>query len=64
MPMFEYACRSCGHKFETLVLSASKTVTCPRCASTELEKQFSVFGTSGSSSGKGSGGFSLPTGGG
>ena len=63
MPMYEYACRECGHRFETLVLSSSRTVTCPSCASAELDKQFSVFGTGGGAA-KGGSSFSLPAGGG
>ena len=42
MPIFEYACRGCGHEFETLVRAAD-TPSCERCASTELEKKLSVF---------------------
>jgi hypothetical protein len=45
------------------VLSSARTVTCPRCASVDLEKQFSVFGT-GSGAAKGGSSFSLPSGGG
>jgi len=44
MPIYEYACRSCGHEFETLVRSGS-TPDCPSCKSTELEKKLSVFAT-------------------
>jgi len=47
MPIFEYACSSCGHKFETLVRSGS-TPDCPSCHSTALEKQLSVFATADS----------------
>jgi len=42
MPIFEYACRACGHEFETLV-RASDTPSCERCASGELDKKLSVF---------------------
>jgi putative FmdB family regulatory protein len=42
MPIYEYACRSCGHEFETLV-RASETPSCVQCASPELEKKLSVF---------------------
>lgn len=42
MPIYEYACRSCGHEFETLV-RASETPSCVKCASAELEKKLSVF---------------------
>ena len=62
MPLFEYSCRACGHRFETLVLSSAKTVTCPKCASEDLQKQFSVFGTA--TSGRGGHAFSVPSGGG
>jgi putative FmdB family regulatory protein len=42
MPIFEYACRDCGHEFETLVRS-SDTAACAACGSRELEKKLSVF---------------------
>jgi putative FmdB family regulatory protein len=42
MPIFEYACRACGHEFETLV-RASETPSCSKCASPDLEKKLSVF---------------------
>lgn len=42
MPIFEYVCRQCNNNFEALV-RASTTVECPKCKSTSLEKQLSVF---------------------
>jgi putative FmdB family regulatory protein len=42
MPLFEYACRSCGHKFEFLTREGESPM-CPSCTSVELEKQLSVF---------------------
>ena len=45
MPLFEYACRECDHHFELLVREATK-LECPKCASTELDKQLSVFAVS------------------
>jgi len=42
MPIFEYACRRCGHRFETLVRGSSSP-TCPSCNGQELEQQLSVF---------------------
>ena len=45
MPLYEYACRACGHHFEFLT-RADRTASCPACASVELEKQLSVFATS------------------
>lgn len=45
MPLFEYACRTCGHHFEYLT-RAGRTPSCPACTSSELEKQLSVFAVS------------------
>ncbi|PYP88987.1 MAG: zinc ribbon domain-containing protein [Blastocatellia bacterium AA13] len=42
MPIFEYVCKECDHKFEALVQGSMKA-ECPSCQSDELEKQFSVF---------------------
>jgi putative FmdB family regulatory protein len=42
MPIYEYACRACGHEFETLVRGAD-TPSCARCASPDLDKKLSVF---------------------
>ena len=70
MPLFEFACKQCGHSFEKLVtFSTSKQPqACPACGAEEGEKQFSTFATHGSSSnvglpsgfggGGGGGGFS------
>ena len=46
MPIYEYACRACGHEFETLV-RASETPSCVKCESAELEKKLSVFAKPG-----------------
>jgi putative FmdB family regulatory protein len=53
MPLFEYACRDCGHHFEYLTREG-QSPRCPTCAGSELEKQLSVFAvsTSGPSSGQ------------
>lgn len=45
MPIYEYACQSCGREFEALVRSDT-VPECPACHSTQLEKQLSVFATS------------------
>jgi putative FmdB family regulatory protein len=45
MPIFEYVCKKCDHRFETIV-NHSTVVECPSCASQRLEKQLSVFATS------------------
>jgi len=46
MPIYEYACSSCGKEFETLVRSGT-VPDCPGCHSTDLEKKLSVFATGG-----------------
>lgn len=48
--MFEYSCRECGHRFETLVMGSRKPV-CPQCESAELEKLYSTFGARTGASG-------------
>ncbi|HEY8429336.1 MAG TPA: zinc ribbon domain-containing protein [Sandaracinaceae bacterium] len=42
MPLFDFQCRSCGHRFEELV-SGSSAPACPSCASTELDKELGAF---------------------
>ena len=47
MPLYEYECRKCGHRFEILVFGKVRPV-CPSCQSEDLEKAFSTFATSSS----------------
>ncbi|MDD2881090.1 MAG: zinc ribbon domain-containing protein [Rhodoferax sp.] len=47
MPIYEYACKDCGHEFEALVRS-STVPECPGCHSQKLDKLLSVFGTTAS----------------
>ncbi|MCZ7678110.1 MAG: zinc ribbon domain-containing protein [Sandaracinaceae bacterium] len=42
MPLFDFSCRECGHRFEELV-SASSAPECPSCHSRELEKELGAF---------------------
>ncbi len=54
MPIFEYSCRSCGHRFEHLT-RAGIDARCPACNATTLRKLLSTFavgegGTGGSAS--------------
>jgi len=42
MPIYEFACRSCAHRFELLVRSTSARPACPECASLELERLLSL----------------------
>lgn len=41
MPIFEYACRSCSHQFEALVLKTT-VVACPACKARDLERLLSL----------------------
>jgi len=57
MPIFEYVCSQCKHRFEALVFGGEKP-TCPRCQSEKLAAQLSVFAVpakSGSRSGPSAG---------
>jgi putative FmdB family regulatory protein len=45
MPIFEYVCAECGHRFERIVRGADAP-SCPACDSASLQKQLSVFAVS------------------
>ncbi|MCI0353428.1 MAG: zinc ribbon domain-containing protein [Acidobacteria bacterium] len=42
MPIFEFVCRDCSHRFETIVHGSSRP-QCPSCQGRKLEQQLSVF---------------------
>ncbi|MCP5155757.1 MAG: zinc ribbon domain-containing protein [Ectothiorhodospiraceae bacterium] len=42
MPIHEYECRKCHHRFETLVRSSDRP-QCPQCDSRALERLLSAF---------------------
>ncbi len=42
MPIFEYECRKCGHRFEFFVLPSSPIAKCPLCHKTDLEQLISL----------------------
>lgn len=42
MPLYEYECTDCHNHFELLVREQT-LLACPKCESTHLEKQLSVF---------------------
>ena len=46
MPLFEYACTSCGHHFEYLTRDG-QSPSCPACAGVDLQKQLSAFAVGG-----------------
>ena len=41
MPIYEYACKSCGHEFEELIRRTEQPV-CPACGQTGADRQMSV----------------------
>ena len=45
MPIFEYVCRECHHRFEALVYGREKA-ECPKCHASKLDPQLSVFAVS------------------
>jgi putative FmdB family regulatory protein len=48
MPIFEYICKQCDHRFEALVFGSEKAA-CPKCESKSLTPQLSVFAVAASS---------------
>ena len=43
MPLYEYACRACGHAFEHLALPGKPAAACPLCHGADLERLLSSF---------------------
>jgi len=50
MPLYDYECRQCGHRFEYLVLSTSPAAVCPACRHPELKQLISLCAISSESS--------------
>ncbi|MEK6617167.1 MAG: zinc ribbon domain-containing protein [Nitrospirota bacterium] len=48
MPIFEYICQECNHRFEAIV-QGSTAPACPSCKATTLKKQLSAFAVGGTS---------------
>lgn len=61
MPIYSYACKDCGEKFDLLIgVGAGKDeLKCVKCGSKNIQKMFASFSIG---SGKGSSGSSCPTG--
>lgn len=45
MPIYEYRCEACDHRFEALIRNADAP-ECPSCGSRTLERAFSTFAVS------------------
>ncbi len=41
MPIYEYACLSCKHEFEYLLIHSSPKASCPSCGSKKLQQMIS-----------------------
>lgn len=61
MPTYDFECKTCGHKFSTMISIKDKDkVTCPECKGKRVRQVFTaafainVKGDSGSSCGDGS----------
>ncbi|HEY7389938.1 MAG TPA: zinc ribbon domain-containing protein [Bryobacteraceae bacterium] len=46
MPIYEYECRQCGHRFEYLVRSTTPAAECPSCHRQDLTQLISLSSTS------------------
>ena len=53
MPLYDYRCRECGHKFEAIRSNEEKDtgVECPACGSKAPLRLISLFSGGGKSSG-------------
>ena len=53
MPIYEYECRKCSHKFELRrsFTDRDSEIKCPECGEPNPKRIFSIFGTSNSGSG-------------
>ena len=57
MPMLDFACTACGHKFEELVaLNPKAPPVCPQCGSAALTRVYEGPCMFGATSGAGGGG--------
>jgi putative FmdB family regulatory protein len=48
MPIYEYRCPACAHRFEVLqrMGEGADGLACPACGARQVEKQFSTFAAS------------------
>lgn len=42
MPIYEYACRACGHDFEEWVRKEAMSAPCPACGSEDVGRRLST----------------------
>jgi putative FmdB family regulatory protein len=55
MPIYEFRCSSCGHRFEELIFRKKEIeeLTCPECGHEEVTQELSTFSSSAKSSSPG-----------
>jgi len=53
MPLYEYRCPTCDHRFEVLqrLGDDASGLACPACGAARVEKQLSTFAARGAASG-------------
>jgi putative FmdB family regulatory protein len=53
MPLYEYRCSTCDHRFEILqrLGQGPEGLSCPECGEERIEKQFSTFASGSGESG-------------
>lgn len=62
MPIFEYVCEKCDHRFEHLTFSSSEPAPlCPQCNSKKVKKLMSAGSVRAHGIPTGSGGFRQPS---
>ncbi|MGL1932602.1 MAG: zinc ribbon domain-containing protein [Desulfotalea sp.] len=42
MPIHDYICKTCDHKFEHMSKNSAEKVICPKCKSEDVSKQLSA----------------------
>jgi putative FmdB family regulatory protein len=52
MPLYEYRCEACAHRFEVLqrLGDDAEGIACPRCGEVRVARQFSTFAARGGTS--------------
>jgi putative FmdB family regulatory protein len=52
VPIYEYQCSKCSHRFETIQGISDKAlkITCPKCGDTQPERVISLFSCGGGQS--------------
>ncbi|MCS7282613.1 MAG: zinc ribbon domain-containing protein [Anaerolineae bacterium] len=50
MPLYEYICQECGHRFDALrpMSKADAPIACPHCGSMQTSRKISLFAAIGS----------------